>query len=114
MDATDAVSVKLMGQGTRTKPIHPATVASVPVVYSFTPITGPAAGATLVTVHGSGFTGTVVTTGVKFGATNATSWAVVDDDTLVATAPAHVAGAVAVVVTNATGPSTTGPTYLYV
>ena len=114
MDATDAVSVKLMGQGTRTKPTHPATVASVPVVYSFTPITGPAAGATLVTVHGSGFTGTVATTGVKFGATNATSWAVVDDDTLVATAPAHVAGAVAIVVTNATGPSTTGSTYLYV
>jgi len=114
MSDTDAVSVKLIGQGRRTLITHPDTVASVPAIYSFAPITGPAAGGTLVTVRGSGFTGTVATTGVKFGATNATSWNVVDDDTIVATAPAHVAGAVAIVVTNGTGPSTTGPTYLYV
>ena len=114
MSDTDAVSVKLIGQGRRTIITHPDTVASVPAIYSFTPITGPAAGGTLVTVRGSGFTGTVAVTGVKFGATSATSWSVVDDDTIVATAPAHVAGAVAIVVTNATGPSTTGPTYLYV
>jgi hypothetical protein len=114
MSTTDGVSIKLVGQGRRTIITHPATVAIVPVVFSFTPITGPAAGGTLVTVRGSGFTGTVATTGVKFGATNATSWNVVDDDTIVALAPAHAAGAVAIVVTNATGPSTTGPTYLYV
>ena len=114
MDATDAVSVKLMGQGARTKPVHPATVAVVPVVYSFTPVTGPIAGGTSVTVRGSGFTGTIAVTGVKFGTTSATNWSVVDDDTLVATAPAHAAGAVAIVVTNATGPSTTGPTFLFV
>jgi hypothetical protein len=114
MEDTDGVSVKLMGQGHRTITTHPATVAVVPVVYSFTPITGPIAGGTSVVVHGSGFTGTVAVTGVKFGATNATNWSVVDDDTLVATAPAHAAGAVAIVVTNATGPSTTGPNYTYV
>ena len=114
MDDVDKNSFKLIGQGLRNAITHPDTVASVPVVYSFAPITGPAAGGTLVTVRGSGFTGTVATTGVKFGATNATSWNVVDDDTIVALAPAHAAGAVAVVVTNATGPSTTGPTYLYV
>ena len=111
---TDSVSIKLVGQGHRTIIAHPDTVASVPVIYSFDPITGPAAGGTLVTVHGSGFTGTIAVTGVKFATTSATSWNVVDDDTIVAIAPAHVAGAVAIVVTNATGPSTTGPTYLYV
>lgn len=114
MEDTDGVSVKLMGQGARTTPAHPATVAVVPVVYSFLPVTGPAAGGTSVAIKGSGFTGTVAVTGVKFGGTNATNWSVVDDNTLVATAPAHAAGAVAIVVTNATGPSTTGPTYLYV
>jgi len=114
MEDTDGVSIKLVGQGKRTIITHPATVAVVPVVFSFTPITGPAAGGTLVTVRGSGFTGTIAVTGVKFATTSATSWNVVDDDTIVALAPAHVAGAVAIVVTNATGPSTTGPTYLYV
>ena len=114
MSDTDGVSIKLIGQGKRTIITHPDTVASVPVIYSFTPITGPAAGGTLVTIKGTGFTGTVLVTGVKFATTSATSWSVVDDDTIVATAPAHAAGAVAVVVTNATGPSTTGPTYLYV
>jgi hypothetical protein len=114
MSAIDAVSVTLTGQGKRTIITHPDTVASVPVIYSFSPITGPAAGGTLVTIKGSGFTGTVVTTGVKFIGTNATSWAVVDDDTIVATAPAHVAGAGSIVVTNATGPSITGPNYTYV
>ena len=114
MSDTDSVSVKLNGQSHRTLITHPDTVASVPVIYSFTPITGPAAGGTLVEVLGTGFAGTVAVTGVKFGATSATSWFVVNDNTIVATAPVHVAGAVAVVVTNATGPSTTGGTFTYV
>jgi|GEM_PF-1500425 len=116
MADTDGVSVKLIGQGSRTAITHPDTVASVPVIYSFAPITGPAAGGTLVTIHGVGFTGAVAVgvTGVKFGANNATSFAFVDDDTIVAIAPAHAAGAVAVIVTNATGPSITGGTFTYV
>lgn len=113
MEDTDAVSVKLMGQGARAAIAHPDTVAAVPVIYNFTPITGPAAGGTLVTIKGTGFTGTVAVTGVKFGGTNATSWVVLDDNTIVATAPAHLAGGVAIVVTNATGPSTTGPLFTY-
>ena len=114
MSDTDGVSIKLIGQGRRTIITHPDTVPTIPVVYSFTPITGPAAGGTLVTVRGAGFTGTIAVTGVKFGATSATSWNVVDDDTIVALAPAHAAGAVAIVVTNVTGPSITGPNYTYV
>jgi hypothetical protein len=111
MSAIDAVTVTLTGQGRRTIITHPDTVASVPVIYSLSPVTGPAAGGTLVTVKGSGFTG--VTT-VKFAAVSASSFTVVDVDTIVAVAPAGTAGAVAVVVTNVTGPSTGGPTYLYV
>jgi len=114
MADTDGVSVKLVGQGRRTIVTHPDTTASVPVIYSFTPITGPAAGGTLVDITGTGFTGTLAVTGVQFGATSATSWVIVNDDTIVATAPAHLAGAVSVVVTNATGPSTTGGSFTYV
>ena len=114
MDELDSVSVKLMGQGARTAITHPDTVAAVPVIYSFTPVTGPAAGGTSVIIKGTGFTGTVATTGVKFLGTNATNWSVVDDNTIVATAPAHAAGAGTIVVTNATGASTTGPNYTYV
>lgn len=114
MEDPDTVSVKLKGQGARVAITHPDTVAAVPVIYTLAPATGPAAGGTLVTIKGSGFTGTVAVTGVKFGGTNATSWTVLDDNTIVALSPAHAAGAVSVVVTNATGPSTTGPTFLYV
>jgi hypothetical protein len=68
----------------------------------------------MVEIKGVGFSGTVATTGVKFAGTNATSWVVVDDHTLVATSPAHAAGAGPIVVTNATGPSTTGGSYTFV
>lgn len=113
MEDIDGVSVKLMGQGARTAITHPDTVASVPVIYSATPLTGGTAGGTMVTIRGTGFTGTVAVTGVKFHGTNATSWIVVDDDTIVATTAARAAGAGPIIVTNATGPSTTGPTFTY-
>ena len=113
MSATDAVTVTLTGQGKRTIITHPDTVAVVPTVYSFTPAGGGIAGGTMVTVLGNNFTGTVATTGVKFGATNATAWVVLDDDHIVAVAPAHTAGGVSIVVTNATGPSITGGTFTY-
>jgi hypothetical protein len=114
MSAVDAVTVTLTGQGKRTIITHPDTVASVPSIYSFSPTTGPAAGGTLVQINGAGFTGTVPTTGVKMGGVNAPSWTVVSDSIIVATSPAHAAGAVSIVVTNATGPSTTGGSYTYV
>jgi hypothetical protein len=58
-----------------------------------------------VTITGNGFTGTVATTGVKFGATNATSWTVVSDSLIVAIMPTGTAGAANVTVTNANGTS---------
>lgn len=84
--------------------------ASIPVITSVSDRTLGTAGGELITIHGSHFTGT---TGITFAGTAATSFTVLDDATIVATAPAHAAGTGALVVTNATGPSTTGGTVTY-
>jgi hypothetical protein len=91
-------------------------IASVPILFSLSDITGPAAGGEIVTIHGEFFGPTV--SAVVFGATNATDYEVVDSHTIVAISPAHAAGAVAVRVTNPTGQSTAtlsgANTYTYV
>ena len=99
-----AWTVTFKGDGVATPISNPYVAASAPVVTSASP-SGAAAGAQ-VTIKGQGFTGTVATTGVKFGAVNATSWVVVSDSVIVAVMPAGSAGAANVVVTNATGAST--------
>ena len=70
--------------------------AAVPTIASLAPITGAAAGGTLVKIVGCGFTGADVVgvTGVKFGATNASTFALESDNVIWAVAPAHAAGAV--------------------
>lgn len=70
-----------------------------PSIGSVSPASGPAAGGTTVTITGSAFTGARA---VKFGTTPATSYAVVDDTTLTAVAPAG-AGTVDVLVSNVIG-----------
>lgn len=82
----------------------PYTATVVPVITSATP-SGVAVGGQ-VQISGNGFTGTIATTGVKFGATNATSWVVVSDSLIVAVMPAGSAGPANIVVTNAAGAST--------
>jgi len=64
-------------------------VNSPPVVSSVTPVTGPAAGGTAVTISGTGFTGA---TSVTFGGTAATSVVVVNASTITANSPAKAAG----------------------
>jgi hypothetical protein len=113
MDALDSASVTMNGRGARTAITHPESVAAVPTVTALSTNAGAAAGGTLVMLTGTGFTGTVATTGVKFGATNAPTWAVVSDNVIWVVAPAHVAAAVNVVVTNATGPSISTATFTY-
>ena len=76
--------------------------AATPAVTSIAPSSGPSAGGTAITITGTGLTGT---TAVKFGTVDATSFANVTDTTVTAVAPAHVAGAVNVIVTNADGSS---------
>jgi hypothetical protein len=73
----------------------------VPAVTAVSPPSGPAAGGTLVTVTGSGFTGA---TDVFFGST-AAAFTVVSDTQLTATAPAHAVGIIDVTVRNPVGTS---------
>lgn len=97
-------TVQLPVDGT---PVFAAAPGAVPTIVSALP-SGAAAGA-IVTIRGTGFTGTVPTTGVKFAAVNASSWSVTDDGTIVAVVPAGSAGSAPITVTNATGASTAFP-----
>ena len=97
------------GQGTMTFS-GTLTCLTRPSVTTVSPSTGPVAGGAGVTIHGSGFTGT---TAVTFGGLPATGISVVDASTLTATTPAHAAGAVDVVVTNALGTGTALAAYTY-
>jgi len=99
----DEVTITLSGDGILTPISNPYAAAVVPVLTSALP-TAVAVGGQ-VQIKGSGFTGTIATTGVKFGATNATSWVVVSDQLIVAVMPTGSAGAANVTVTNAAGVS---------
>lgn len=81
-----------------------ATVAAaVPTITVVSPTSGTTLGGTVVTLTGTGFTGT---TGVTFDGVAGTSLTVNSNTSLTITTPAHAArGLVNVVVTNATGAS---------
>ena len=85
-------------------PSAPATYTYVtaPVVASLSPTSGPTAGGTVVTIAGSGFTGS---TGVLFGGVPATSFTVNSATSITATSPAHAVGPVDVVVQHPGGDS---------
>lgn len=76
--------------------------AGPPAITMVTPIQGPTAGATGVTILGTGFTGA---TAVTFGGTPAASFVVANDGQITATTPAHAAGTVVVLVTTPGGTS---------
>jgi IPT/TIG domain len=73
-----------------------------PTITEISPATGPEAGGTAIIVSGTDFTGA---TGVKFGATNATSFTVNSDTSLTAVSPGGT-GTVHVSVTTPNGTST--------
>ncbi|WP_235445011.1 beta strand repeat-containing protein [Streptomyces sioyaensis] len=83
------------------------TTLSAPVLSALSPSSGPAAGGTVVTLSGSGFTGA---TAVRFGAVPA-SFTVVSSTQIAATAPAG-SGTAQVTVTTAGGTSN-GVAYTY-
>ena len=80
------------------------TYDATPSVTGITPVAGPIAGGTVVTITGTGFADT---SGASF-AGNAASYTIVSDTSITATTPAHAAGVVDVTVTNETGTSSTG------
>lgn len=81
------------------------TSASVPEIVSLSPTSGDDGGGELVIITGAHFTGT---TGVTFDAVAVGDFTVLSDTQLAVVTPAGTAGAADVVVTNATGASTTG------
>ena len=78
----------------------------IPTVTSVSPVSGSVAGGNLVTITGSGFTGT---TTVAFGNKNAGSFTVVSDSVLQAIAPLNAPGVIDVIVTAASGTSAANP-----
>ena len=106
----DAVTISFTGTDVPLEPItNPGVAPTVPLIIAAAP-TAVAVGGQ-VRIDGAAFTGTIATTGVKFGATNATSWQVISDSVIVAVMPAGTAGAANIVVTNAVGAST--PAFAY-
>lgn len=79
-----------------------AAAGAVPSIGGFTPSTVATAGGDIVLATGSGFLGT---TAVTVGGTSV-EFNVLSDSRIVFSTPAHASGAVAVVITNAEGPST--------
>jgi len=71
-------------------------------VTDISPSVGPTSGGTVVTVYGSGFSGTL---SVHFGGVPSPSFAVLNDGILQAVAPIHSAGTVHVVVSSVSGSS---------
>jgi len=78
------------------------TYTPPPTVTGVAPNSGPAAGGTPVTITGTNF---VAGATVSFGGTAASGVVVVNSTTITATTPAHLPGAVTVVVTNPDGQS---------
>jgi hypothetical protein len=80
-------------------------------VTGISPATGPNSGATAVTITGTNF---LTGANVSFGQSTASAIKIVDSHTITAVAPPHVAGTVAVTVTNKAGDAGTLPSvYLY-
>jgi hypothetical protein len=100
----DEITMTFKGDGILAPITNPYAAAAVPVLLSATP-SGASVGQ-LVTIVGSGFTGVVPATGVKFGAVTATVTSVQGDTQIVAVMPAGTAGAANVTVTNPIGVST--------
>lgn len=103
----DEVTATFTGDGILTPITNPGVAPVAAVVLAATP-SGVAVGG-MVQIVGTGFAGTVGATGVKFGATNATSYIVVSDNLIVAIMPAGSAGATTVTVTNPVGASNALP-----
>lgn len=114
MVSENTVQVTLTGQGALAPITHPyPATPAIPVITGATPLAQSAAAGGIIRITGSGFLGTVATTGVKFGTVNSAAWSVENDGLILAQVPIHAAATLAVIVTNATGASTTGPSVTF-
>lgn len=108
--ATGSVSVTVTGHGTA------ATLAGFTYIAAsisgFTPATGYTG--SLVTITGTGFTGTTGAAGVKFGTANAQSYTVMSDTQIIAVVGNGVTGKVSVTSPSGTIQSATNFTYVQV
>jgi hypothetical protein len=103
--ATVDVTVTAPGGQSQTSGGDAFTYVSVPTVASISPVSGPAAGGTTVTVLGSGFTATVT---VNFGALAGTNIVVVSPTQLTVSSPTVSTGTVDITVTGPGGTSAIG------
>lgn len=99
-------------QGSNTNAVTAAMQIDAGIaIDAVSPSSGPASGGTGVTLTGSGFTGA---TSLTFGGTAATSLNVVSSTSVTAVTPAHVTGAVDVVITMPSGSATKTNSFTYV
>ena len=110
--AVDSTAVATVSLGVQGRPTIVNAGVTVPQIATTDVVTGPVAGGNVVFITGSGFTGTLATTGVRFGTSNATSFKVYSDTLIAAVAPAQAAGSKPIVVQNASGTSAVSP-YTY-
>ncbi|UFS59472.1 phage tail tube protein [Subtercola endophyticus] len=100
----NSVAITFTGDGALTNLANITVPAQpLPVLVSASPSGAGLNG--LVTVIGQYLTGPVVTTGVKIGGVNATSWNVVSDNAITFQVPAGSAGSAPILVTTAAGAS---------
>ncbi|WP_168187246.1 IPT/TIG domain-containing protein [Salinibacterium sp. UTAS2018] len=81
------------------------TYRGAPTVSNMTPVEGPLAGGTAVTITGTGFTGS---TGVTFDGADGTSFTVVSDTEITVSSPAHAAETIDVIVVHPIGNADAG------
>ncbi len=91
------------------------TYYAIPTITSIAPTTGPETGGTLITITGTNFAGLSGAAAVRFGATNASSYTVVNATTITATAPAETGTQdVRVTTPGGTTANTAADDYVYV
>ncbi len=104
--STVDVTVTNGGNTSTTSSSDQYTYVSAPTVTAVSPIAGPTAGGTTVTITGTGFAAAPGTGAVKFGATNA-NYTINSNTQITATSPANAAGTYDVTVATPGGTSAT-------
>ena len=110
------VTVTTPGGTSATSAADQYTYVAAPTVTGVSPSAGPTAGGTMVIITGTNLSSTTGAGGVKFGAVNATTYAVNSNTQITATSPANSAGTYDVTVTTPGGTSATSAAdqYTYV